>query len=126
MRSVRNWLALLGVAVALGASAQDLNAIKAAMLARKPTVDALLAKQTVGENNRGFVEALKAVPAPDGAVIEAENSDRKAVYEAIAKKTGAQPQAVGQQRAAEIVAKAAPGTMIQSPKGNWVAKPAGR
>jgi uncharacterized protein YdbL (DUF1318 family) len=126
MMNWRNGLVMLGVATALGAQAQDLNAIKAAMLARKSAVDVLFATQTAGENNRGLVEALKAVPAPDGAVIAAENSDRKAVYEAIAKKTGTTPEQVGQQRAAEIVSKAAPGTMIQSPKGNWIAKPVGR
>jgi uncharacterized protein YdbL (DUF1318 family) len=111
---------------AMGAWAQDLGAIKTAMLARKASVDALLATQAAGENNRGFVEALKAVPVADAAVVAAENSDRRAVYEAIAKKTGATVEVVGQQRAAEIAAKAAAGTMIQSPKGNWIAKPAAR
>lgn len=126
MNRVKTGLALLGIMAAMGAWAQDLGAIKTAMLARKASVDALLATQAAGENNRGFVEAIKAVPVADAAVVAAENSDRRAVYEAIAKKTGATVEVVGQQRAAEIAAKAAAGTMIQSPKGNWIAKPAAR
>lgn len=126
MNRVQAGLTVLVTMATIYASAQDLDVIKAAMLARKATVDRLLVTQVVGENNGGFLEALKDVSAAAKEVVAAENDDRKVVYAAIAKKTGVTPEVVGRQRAAEIAVKVASGVMIQLPKGNWIAKPGGR
>jgi len=47
-----------------------------------------LAGKTVGENNAGFLQAIGTAADADKTVIEAENTDRKAVYAAIAAKNG--------------------------------------
>lgn len=112
---------LLGSWLALPARAEDLNAVKARMLQRVPAVDALLAKKVVGENNQGYLAFVGAAREQE-EVVQAENADRKVVYAAIAAKTGATPELVGQRRAQEIAKKAPAGTMLQDAAGNWVEK----
>src|SRR5687767_2062741 len=82
--------------------AQDLGAIKARMEQRLGTVNELKDRGVAGENNRGFLEARGNASGGDQQVISAENSDRRAVYAALAQQTGATPDAVGRQRAQQI------------------------
>lgn len=105
------------------ASAQDAATIKQNMIQRKPAVDALKTKGLVGEDNRGFLAAVAGpLDATDQAVIDAENSDRKAVYEAIAQKTGASAELVGKQRAKQLAEQAAAGEYIMDENGTWKKK----
>jgi len=75
----------------------------------------------IGENNKGFLAALKK-----GAVIQKlvtdENVDRKTVYGVIAKKHGSSTAKVGQQRAQMIRQRAQRGTMLQNDQGKWFKK----
>ena len=84
---------------------------------------AVLASNNVGENNKGYLEILKPL-ADKGQekTVADENSDRKAVYTAIADKTGAKVEAVGRNRAKDVAKVAPSGTMIQSEAGVWSAK----
>ena len=51
-------------------------------------------KGVIGENHQGYLEFVGQ--RRDGAaIVKAENADRKALYTAIAKKTGASPEQVG-------------------------------
>ena len=121
----RNWIWLvLGsfIGMVFCAQAQSLDGIKQRMLDRKPAVDRLLSSKALGENNAGYLEVLGKMPDADKKVVEAENADRKAVYGAIAAKSGATADFVGQQRAAAIGEKAKAGTMIQSKDGKWAEK----
>ena len=93
--------------------------IKDRMIQRKPAVDALLAQGAAGENNSGFLESRGG---QGGDVISAENSDRKLVYGAIAKKAGTSPAVVGQRRAAKIAQQAPAGTWLQNAGGQWYQK----
>lgn len=95
--------------------AQD---IKARMRARLPELVALKAAGVIGENNQGYLTVLKA-PSDKEALVKAENSDRRTIYAAIAKKQKTTPALVGQRRALQIAAKAVPGTMIQGRDGQW-------
>ncbi len=97
------------------AIAQD---IKARMRARLPVLVDLKAKGIIGENNQGFLTVLKKA-GDKKSVVDAENKDRRKIYNAIAKKLGTTPALVGQRRAMQIAKKADPGTMIQNAAGKW-------
>jgi len=110
-------LASLTVAV----RAEDLGAIRARMEKRIPQIDALKTQGAIGENNRGFLE-VRAAAADADSVAAAENTDRTAVYAALAAKTGATPDAVGKARARQIAANSAAGVWLQRENGEWYKK----
>jgi uncharacterized protein YdbL (DUF1318 family) len=112
----------IAVAVGLQASAQGLGEIKQRMKARLDQVEALKLAKTVGEDKNGYLHILGDVDAAGKVVVEAENADRKLVYAAIAAKTGATAEAVGQSRAKTIAKSAAAGVMLQAPDGTWYEK----
>lgn len=95
--------------------------IKDRMRARLPAIVALKSAGVVGENNQGYLTVLKP-PTDKQALIEAENRDRRMIYEAIAKKQNTSPELVGRRRAMQIAGKADPGSWIQDAKGKWVKK----
>lgn len=118
-------LILIALSLALGTavgSAQDLNAIRARMEQRVPAVDGLKDKGVAGETNRGYLEARGAASAADQQVISAENSDRGAVYAAIAAQTGTDAETVGRARAQRIAANSKAGVWIQDAGGAWKQK----
>ncbi len=91
--------------------------LKARIKARQPAIKALLIEGVVGENNQGYLEFRAAPKQAD--VVKAENADRKQVYIAIAKKTGATSVLVGQHRAARLAAILPAGVWIQNSNGKW-------
>ncbi len=97
------------------------KAIKQRMIKRLPEIKALKDQGIVGENNEGYLEFFgkKKVKA---AVVEAENSDRKQVYQAIAKQQGTTVEVVGKHRAVQIANKARPSDWLQDADGNWYQK----
>ncbi len=111
---------LLGTLVVLVGAAWGQD-IKARMHGRLPAIKALKAAGIVGENNQGYLAVLKQA-GDKKALIDAENQDRRMVYEAIAKQQKTTPDLVGRRRAMQIAEKADPGTMVQDAKGNWVRK----
>lgn len=120
-----NWMkvAVLAMLAVVGvAQAQELDVVKKGMLERKPAVEQLLVAKSVGENSSGFLEAIAKLPAADAKTVALENADRQVVYTAIAARNGADVAKVGKLRAAEIAAKAKPGTLIQAGDGKWVEK----
>ncbi len=106
---------LLSVSVAQSASIKD------RMAARIPAINGLKSKGAVGENNKGFLE-FRVKNKPQKDVVNAENSDRKKVYQAIGKKQGASATLVGQRRAKAIAAKSKAGHWLQKPDGGWYKK----
>lgn len=96
-------IALLAVAV----HADDAADIRARTEARRPVISALVTSGAVVEESDGYLLVKDAAAVGDKAeVVAAENADRKAAYEAIAKATGATPEAVGKRRAERIRAGA--------------------
>lgn len=114
-------LALLLLTTASAFSA-NFGEIKAAMKERQPAIEALWAADKIGENNAGFVEARADLGPPEQALREAENADRKRVYQAIAGATQTSLQQVGAQRAAQISKRAAAGLWLQDAAGKWYQK----
>jgi len=114
-----SWYALaVVVALSCACFAQD---IRSRMIERLPAIKELKMKGLVGENNAGFLEILGG--AKDGeALVQAENADRKAVYEAIARREGVSVEIVGQRRALQISQTAETGEFIQDAQGAWYKK----
>ena len=118
----RMLLVLAAVAVApMTLRAQD-AAVKARIEQRLGAVNALKDRGVAGENNRGFLEVRGNAAAGDQKTISDENADRRSVYAAIAKQTGATPDAVGSKRAAQLAGLAKPGHWIQDASGAWKQK----
>jgi len=95
--------------------------IKERMIARLPVIKALKDKGIVGENNQGYLEFIGKKKEKED-VIAAENSDRKQVYEAIAKQQSTTVEVVGKHRAVQIAEKSQPGEWLQDANGKWYRK----
>lgn len=118
---MRNKIIILAtIAICLLATAACAGSIKERMADRAPVITALKDKGFVGENNQGFLEIRSSQAQSD--LVAAENSDRAAVYQAIAKKIGTTPDLVGQRRAGKLAEMARPGNWLQTPDGNWYQK----
>ena len=101
--------------------AEGMDAVKERIRSRLPSLDALKASGSVGENNRGFVE-VRGGGGDASSVVSAENNDRETVYAAIAEKTGSTSAAVGRARAHKIAADSAGGVWVQKEDGSWSRK----
>lgn len=110
---------LAGAAVL--AVADELSDAQRRMQARLPEVAALKAREALGENNRGLLEARQPA-AGAAALCEAENRDRAVVYAVVARRTGASPESVGRARAAEIARLSRSGIWLQDDSGRWYRK----
>jgi len=110
---------LLSVILITGASAfAGSEKIKARMKERLPVIKALKAEGVIGENNKGYLEFIGGNKAKED-VVNAENSDRKKVYSAIAEQQGTAVDLVGERRAKQIAKIAKPGQWIQDQSGKW-------
>lgn len=92
------------------------------MKQRQGAVNALLAKGSVGEANTGFLAPRGALSEAEQKLVDAENQDRKTVYEAIAKQQKVTAAQVGSRRAIKIAELAKSGTWLQDADGNWSRK----
>jgi uncharacterized protein YdbL (DUF1318 family) len=101
-------------------SAQDMQQIKARMVERKPSLDAMKASSAIGEGNDGYVQIRQ--PGANAKVVNEENADRKAVNAVIAKKEGTSVEQVSKTAAKRLRDFAAPGHWIQKDDGSWVQK----
>lgn len=116
-------LSLLAAFFAVPAFSQDdENAIKARLAARVPEVDALKVAGLVGENKSGLLEQRGPLAAPQTEVMNAENTDRRALYNIIASRVGLTANVVGEQRAESIRKNSAAGIWLQAPDGSWFKK----
>ncbi len=112
-------------------AADDAATIKKNMAERKPKIEALKKAGSVGENKAGYLEAMtketagKEVKLSDDEkkLVEDENKDRKAVYNAIAKQEGSTVDKVGELRAKQIRSKTPEGEFIQNEDGKWIKAP---
>jgi len=102
-------------------AAEDLQAVRARMEQRLPTIDDLKAQGAIGENNRGLLE-VRSGGGNASSVVSAENRDREIVYAEIAKKNNTSAEQVGRARARRIAANSAPGVWLQRDNGEWYRK----
>ena len=113
-------LVILGVTLARG---DDLEQVKARMLARRPAMIALLAQQKAGENNQGYLAARGDLTEAEQKLLADENAERRQVYVEIAARTKAPVKQVGAQRAEAIARQVKAGTWLQDAAGTWYQKP---
>lgn len=119
------WMVAVGLLAlgAMSAQAQDIAKAQEQMKKRLPEVAQLKTQKAVGEDNAGYLALLKTgVSKETRELVEAENADRKTIYEAVAAKTGTTAQKVGELRAKEIVQRATKGVMLQREDGTWFEK----
>ena len=107
--------------ILLSATIAFSQGIKERFKERLPVIVELKNKGIVGENNLGFLEFVGDKKEKEN-VVQAENSDRTKVYEAIAKKEGTTSQKVGERRAIQIAEKADPGEWLKDQSGKWYQK----
>jgi len=105
----------------LSSGVYSAESIKQRMISRLPTIINLKERGIVGENNLGFLEFV-GNQKEKADVVNAENMDRKSVYEEIAKKQGTTVEVVGRHRAAQIAEKAQSGVLLQDANGKWYKK----
>jgi uncharacterized protein YdbL (DUF1318 family) len=89
---------------------------------RLPQIDAMKAAGEIGETANGFLSGLKPLGPRQSSLVEAENADRRIIYQSVAARTGQEVLAVGQQRAIRIAELAKPGVWLQRPDGEWYQK----
>ena len=91
------------------------------MKARLPEIVALKSKGVLGENHKGYLEFVGK--RREGAdMVAAENADRKTLYTAIGKKTGASADQVGSRAALKWKENLAAGEYFKNSDGNWIQK----
>lgn len=84
-------------------------------------LDSAKSQGLVGEQPDGYLGVVKATP--DAVELAADiNAKRRAAYDAIAKKNGATLEQVAILAGQKAIEKAAPGTFIKTPEGQWIRK----
>lgn len=117
--------ALLGALFLLAVSVQGQSAeLKERFLQRLPLLEKMKDQGWIGENNLGFLAFLSEAgqSKENTKIVNAENQDRKTVYDEIAVKVNASAEAVGSRRAVQIAALAAVGHWLQDAEGSWYQK----
>lgn len=112
-------ITLIGaVLMCTSSRAQDISAIKVQMEKRLPLIVELKSKGIVGEDKMGYLQFVGGKREKED-IVQAENQDRRKVYEAIAQKEGVTLEQVGQRRALQIANKARKGEWLQDQTGKW-------
>jgi hypothetical protein len=91
---------------------------------RYTQIQSLKKEGAIGENNKGYVTELES-NASAASLTEAENRDRRVIYEALARqnKLGSTGLLEVQKAFADVQReKAGPGDMVQSSSGDWKKK----
>ena len=130
-----SWAVIL-VCLALGSMScrehgyrlQKTPAVQKVLNNRKSRVhelQAVKAKGLIGENNKGFIEILKSIQPKEKSLVEAENHDRKFIYDTVVTQNH-----LGTKRLAKVEedfakthrARAKKMDLIQTASGAWVQK----
>ena len=96
--------------------------ITARMKERLATIDSLKLAQKLGENNKGLLEPRGSLTPEERKVVQAQNEDREALYEYIAKQNNTSTSVVARQRAEQVAKQSKPGIWLQKPDGEWYQK----
>jgi uncharacterized protein YdbL (DUF1318 family) len=99
MKRIMGIAMALVIGVASVSFADALSDAKERRKERKAAVEQLLKSGAAEEADTGFLRAKNSEEKTEG-IVKAENADRKIAFEAIAKKTGANPVDVAKQAAA--------------------------
>ena len=89
---------------------------------RYPQLKSLKQSGTIGETSDGLVDFVKDRDAKAGKLVDAENADRKELYELVAKETKATPEEVATRNAKRNHDKLQPGEYYRGEDGKWTQK----
>lgn len=100
--------------------------VEQALMSRRDRYDHIVELKNqgaIGENNKGYVEALKENEEVQ-AVVDAENKDRRVIYKTIADQNGLMDALSTIEKVFAQVQreKAEPSEMIQLDDGSWIKK----
>ncbi len=119
--SYRTYWSILVAAMVLFSSAAFSQGIKDRFKERLPRIIELKNKGVIGEDNLGYLNFVG--DSKEGAdVVEAENRDRRQVYEKIAQEEKTMVERVGKRRALQLRELAKPGDWLQDDSGAWYKK----
>lgn len=96
--------------------------IKERLTQRLPAINKMKAALVIGEDKQGYLAVKGNLSASDQKIVDAENADRKKIYQMLAKKTGASVDKVEARRAAQIAEKSKKGIWLQKSDGSWYKK----
>ena len=123
-----NIMTRLGIAllitISLGMATMALSAtegeLKARFKERYPQLQALRQQGKIGETADGYVEAVKPqFAASASSLADPENSDRRELYDLLAKQTGTTAGAVAARNAARNFDRAGSGEWLKNADGTW-------
>ena len=117
-KTVVSLLLLVFSLFTLQAWAAGADDIKERMRQRLPAINSLKDQGSIGEDSQGYLQ-FRGKDQSQKDLLAAENQDRRAVYQEIAKKEGAQPGLVGQRRAQQIEEIGKTGHWFQKADGTW-------
>lgn len=98
------------------------NELKQRHEKREPEIDKLKKAGIVGETADGYLDWVKGKDKKSADVVDEENSDRKEVYEHIAKKTKASVEQVAERAGKRNFDHASQGEYLKDKDGNWKKK----
>jgi uncharacterized protein len=85
-------------------------------------IQQLKSKGVIGETDQGYIDFVKASEAGASRLVNAENDDRKALYELIAKEENASADVVAKRNAKRNFERAKSGEHLKE-NGKWRQKP---
>ena len=87
------------------------------------SLDEAKAKGDIGEKHNGYVAAVSSSPSAEiKALVESVNTERRKIYEGIAKGNGSPLSAVETLAAKKAFEKAPSGVFLESSSGGWAKK----
>ena len=113
-------ITLISLALLIGTSLQA--GIKERLAKRLPAINKMKEALIIGEDNKGYLAVKGEITESDKKIVDAENADRKKIYEMLAKKTKASVEKIQTRRAAQIAEKSKKGIWLQKPDGTWYKK----
>jgi hypothetical protein len=116
--AVVSFLLLVFSLLTIQAWAAGADDIKERMRQRLPAINALKDQGVIGEDSQGYLQ-FRGSDHSQKDLLAAENQDRRAVYQAIANKEGADPGLVGKRRAQQIEEIGKAGHWFQKADGTW-------
>ena len=114
-------LALLVLPGALLAQETKMDKLRDRFKERYPQVQELKKSGVVGETSDGYLDWVKKKDPKAADTVDAENADRKTLYEAIAKEKNTTVELVAEQAGKRNFSKAKPGEYLKE-DGKWKKK----
>ncbi len=108
--------------IAPQASADELDDLKKRFNERYKELLRIKGEGTIGENYKGLIEERGSLTGADAKLVEAENTDRKRLYELIGKRQNVPAEVVAKQAALRNFSIAKKGHWLKGQDEKWTQK----